>query len=58
MGKYKTLVFIAVAVFQFFGPAVGQNSLLNNENSDAQTLERILFINQGIYIQKKPLIGL
>ena len=44
MGKYKTLVFIAVAVFQFFGPAVGQNSLLNNENSDAQTLERILFI--------------
>ena len=44
MGKYKTLVFIAVAVFQFIGPEVGQNSLLNNENSDVQTLERILFI--------------
>ena len=44
MGKYKTLVFIAVAVFQFFGPAVGQNSLLNYENSDVQILERILFI--------------
>ncbi|SVA58543.1 uncharacterized protein METZ01_LOCUS111397, partial [marine metagenome] len=40
MGKYKTLVFIAVAVFQFFGPVMGQSSLPNNENSDVQTLER------------------
>ena len=44
MGKYKTLVFIGIAVFQFFGSAAGQNSLLNNENSGTQTLERILFI--------------